>query len=559
VTTAGRPRRLPRAVPVVIASIAVVALVATGAVLVATSADPTTPSAALPPPRFVEVAADAGIDHAYDGEFQFVVGGGVAAFDCDDDARIDLFFAGGEEPAALFRNATATGGSLRFERVPSPVTDLGSVTGAYPIDLDSDGVRDLVVLRVGENVILRGLGGCAFERANESLAFDGGDGWTTAFSATWEDPAAMLPTLAFGDYVSVDERGQAAFECPDGRFVRPTADGTGYGPSIALSPGWCPLSMLFSDWDRSGRRDLRVSNDRHYYRDGEEQLWRVDPGTAPRLYTQDDGWKRLRIWGMGIASQDLTGDGLPEIYLTSQGDNKLQTLADGPQQPTYEDIALARGVTLHRPFVGDVVLQSTAWHPAFEDVNNDGFLDLFVSKGNVEAEEGSAIDDPSELRIGQPDGTFVEGAVAAGIVDLGRARGAALVDLDGDGLLDLVKVVRRENVQIWRNVGSGDPAAPVAMGHWLGVEIEQDAPNPDAVGAWIAVRVGERVTEREVTVGGGHVSGQAAPVHFGLGPVATAEVRVTWPDGEVGPWLPVDADRVVRVVRGAEAVGQRVP
>ena len=33
---------------------------------------------------------------------------------------------------------------------------------------------------------------------------------------------------------------------------------------------------------------------------------------------------------MGIASQDLTGDGLPEVYLTSQADNKLQTLADGP-------------------------------------------------------------------------------------------------------------------------------------------------------------------------------------------------------------------------------------
>ncbi len=79
------------------------------------------------------------------------------------------------------------------------------------------------------------------------------------------------------------------------------------------------------------------------------------------------------------------------------------------------------------------------------------------------------------------------------------------------------------------------------------------------MGAWIAVRVGELVTEREVSVGGGHVSGQAAPMHFGLGPVETAEVQVTWPDGEVGPWLPVEADRVVRVVRGAAAVEQRVP
>ncbi len=558
-TSAERVRRRPRVRPFAIAAVVVVALVATGGVLVATSSDPSTPSAALPPPRFVEVAADAGVEHAYDGAFQFVVGGGVAAFDCDDDARIDLFLAGGEGPAALFRNVTTPGGELRFDRVPSAITDLASVSGAYPLDIDSDGVKDLVVLRVGEDVLLRGLGDCAFERANESLGFDGGEGWTTAFSATWEDPAATLPTLALGDYVGVDDQGDATFECPDGRFVRPAADGTAFGSPITLSPGWCPLSMLFSDWDRSGRRDLRVSNDRHYYRDGEEQLWRVDPGVAPRLYTDADGWKRLRIWGMGIASQDLTGDGYPEVYLTSQGDNKLQTLADGPEQPTYEDIALERGVTLHRPYAGDDLLQSTAWHPALEDVNNDGFLDLFVSKGNVEREEGSALEDPSELRIGQPDGTFVEGAVAAGLVDMGRARGAALVDLNGDGLLDLVKVVRRENVRIWQNVGAGEAGAAVPMGHWLGVEIGQDAPNPDAVGAWIAVRVGELVTEREVTVGGGHVSGKAAPWHFGLGPVETAEVRVTWPDGEVGPWLPVDADRVVRVVRGAAAVEQRVP
>ena len=88
--------------------------------------------------------------------------------------------------------------------------------------------------------------------------------------------------------------------------------------------------MLFSDWDHSGRRDLRVSNDRHYYRTGQEQLWRIEPGEPPTEYTEADGWRPLQIWGMGIASQDVTGDGLPEVFLTSQADNKLQTLtSDG--------------------------------------------------------------------------------------------------------------------------------------------------------------------------------------------------------------------------------------
>ena len=74
---------------------------------------------------------------------------------------------------------------------------------------------------------------------------------------------------------------------PTARCVRPAADGDGVrGRRSRCRPGWCTLSMLFSDWDRSGRRDLRVSNDRHYYRDGEEQLWRIEPGQPPRAYTR---------------------------------------------------------------------------------------------------------------------------------------------------------------------------------------------------------------------------------------------------------------------------------
>ena len=78
--------------------------------------------------------------------------------------------------------------------------------GAYPLDIDSDRHTDLVVLRLGENVLLRGLGECRFERANEELGLDGGSDWTTAFSATWET-GAQLPTLAFGNYRPSDEAG----------------------------------------------------------------------------------------------------------------------------------------------------------------------------------------------------------------------------------------------------------------------------------------------------------------------------------------------------------------
>jgi hypothetical protein len=104
-------------------------------------------------------------------------------------------------------------------------------------------------------------------------------------------------------------------------------------------------------------------------------------------------------------------------------------------------------------------------------------------------------------------------------------------------------------VQVWRNVGAGTADRPVPMGNWLAVDLEQDGTNRDAVGAWVAVRTGRSEIEREATVGGGHASGASVPMHFGLGAADRAEIRVTWPDGEVGPWIPADAGRTITVQR----------
>ena len=529
------------------------AIVATAIVLIAAAVGTlafvaTRGAGGLRPPSFADETATSGLEHTYDGPFAFATGGGVAAFDCDDDGKAELFVAGGTRPAALFRNRSPRGGALAFVLEPAPETDLEDVTGAYPLDIDSDGRTDLAVLREGENVLLRGLGSCRFERANTRWSFDGRNELSTAFSATWEGSAA-LPTLAVGNYLKLDATGDTTFDCDDNFFYRPESGGSRYQSPSVLKPGFCSLSMLFSDWDRSGRRDLRVSNDRQYYRGGEEQMWRIAPGEAPRVYTQQDGWLRLEIWGMGIASEDLTGDGYPEVYLTSQADNKLQTLAGDAARPTYRDIALARGVTATRPFTGDTALPSTAWHPEFADVNNDGYVDLFVSKGNVTAQEGFAIRDPSNLFIARSDGTFQEGADKAGILNFDKGRGAALVDLNLDGLLDLVEVNYGGPTRIWRNLGAGDAARPKAMGNWLQVRLRQRAPNVDAIGAWLEVRVGKAIRRRELVVGGGHSGGQLGWTHFGLGSANRAEVRVTWPDRQTGEWQPVDANQFVTIDR----------
>ncbi|MBT8211796.1 MAG: VCBS repeat-containing protein [Acidimicrobiia bacterium] len=505
-----------------------------------------TPTEAGSAPRFVD-ETDSGIDHVYDGEFTFFVGGGVAAFDCDADGMLDVAFAGGANAAASYRNTSIFGGSIRFERVANPDLELTDVTGVFPIDIDSDGTVDLVLTRFGENVVLRGLGGCRFERANEPWSIDGGDVWTVGFAATWE-PGESLPTLAFGNYIRLDENGQQFGGCEDNALLRP--DGDTYGDSVDLSPGWCTLSVMFSDWDRTGRTDLRATNDRHYYRDGEEQMWQITTAAEPRLYTRDEGWQKMQIWGMGIATHDVTGDGVPEVFLTSQADNKLQSLVEAAPGPEYTDIAIRRGVTAHRPFTGTDVLPSTAWHPEFQDVNNDGFTDLFITKGNVEATPGYAVADPNNLLLGQPDGTFVEGAEDAGILDFAPSRGAVVADFNADGLLDLVYINRREPARVWRNVASD-------AGNWVGVELRQPGPNPDAIGAWLEIQVGDLTMVREVAIGGGHGGDSLSPVHIGLGPAKDAKVRVQWPNGEVGPWLNIDANQTVILDRETSVAIER--
>jgi enediyne biosynthesis protein E4 len=491
-------------------------------------------------PTFLDETSSSGLAQRFDGDWEYMVGGGVAAFDCAGDAFPELFLAGGANTAKLFLNRSSRGGALKFEARASGL-ELSSVTGAYPINIDGDAHTDLVVLRVGENVVFRGLGDCRFERANERWGFAGGDDWSTAFSATW-DVGQAQPTLAVGNYI---DRSQTEFPwgtCTPNILYRPSSGGL-YS-ATPMKPSYCALSMLFTDWNRSGRAALRVSNDREYYKGGQEQLWNFSKGT-PTLFTEDDGWKRLQIWGMGIAAEDLTGDGLPEYYLTSMADQKLQTLAKDSSQPAYADIALKRGVTAHRPYVGDQTRPSTGWHAQFADVNNDGWSDLFVAKGNVADMQDFAMDDPNNLLLQQPGGAFLEVGEQARIASPKRARGAQVVDLNLDGALDLVVVNRWADAEIWRNAG--------VQGNWIQVRLEQPGGNRDAIGAWIELQLEDgRTLTKELTIGGGHASGGLGWVHFGLGSSRVAKMRVQYPHSATWTeWKTLEANQFYVWAKGA--------
>lgn len=499
------------------------------------------PGASMAEPAFTDRATALGAPHVYGGGWEHFVGGGVAVFDCNGDAKPDIFASGGANPSHLYVNRIGPGG-WRFDMAGFDAGD--EVVGAYPLDFDSDGTMDLFVLRVGPNHIYRGHGDCTFSRADQDWGFTSPDRWSTAFSATWE-MRATWPTLAIGNYVDRTDPDGPFEACDANALYRPGP--AGYRPPQDLTPGFCALSILFSDWSRTGRADLRLSNDRHYYvTGGSEQMYRLDQN---RFLGPDDGWQPISIWGMGIASQDISGDGRPDVFLTSMADQLMQLSTE----TGFTAAPYSIGTYAQRPFLGDDGRPSTGWHAAFGDVDNDGRADLFIAKGNVDQMPSNAMADPNNLLMQNADGTFRETALQAGVATTERARGAALTDLDGDGRLDLVVLNRRAPLELYQNTTA-------QTGHWLAIAPRQEGANGFAVGAWVELRDGTgMVHPQELTIGGGHAGGVAGPLHFGLGTDTSAEVRVIWPDGAASGWTRLDADQSIELWRAGSDTLQVKP
>ena len=131
--------------------------------------------------------------------------------------------------------------------------------------------------------------------------------------------------------------------------------------------------------------------------------------------------------GGGVALGDLTGDGLPELMLTSNlGENRLY-LNEGAFR--FTDVTRRAGVAGEGAWATGIT---------FADVDGDGRLDIYVAVAGDAGEERRA----NQLYIHRgldEDGipTFTESAAEHGIADRGYTTHSAFFDYDGDGDLDL--------------------------------------------------------------------------------------------------------------------------
>jgi hypothetical protein len=176
------------------------------------------------------------------------------------------------------------------------------------------------------------------------------------------------------------------------------------------------------------------------------------------------------------------------------------------------------------------------------DFDNDGWKDLFVTRGDVlaHAMPGTVTDQHNSVFRNPGAGKWVALTEEAGLDAAlpGRHRGLAFGDLDGDGRVDVVTTAIGAAAEIWMN---RSPAA----GHWLDIALEGVKSNRDGIGARIKVTTKSGAQYNHMTSSVGYASSSLGPAHFGLGADEKADVEIRWSSGAVQTLKDVRGDRVV--------------
>ena len=193
---------------------------------------------------------------------------------------------------------------------------------------------------------------------------------------------------------------------------------------------------------------------------------------------------------------------------------------------------------------------TVGWGTGFIDVDNDGWLDLFVANGHVYPQmdqiRGAApYREPMQLFRNQRDGTFEDiSSVLSGIPDASR-RGAAFGDLNNDGKVDIVVMNTGEPPTLLLNQTE-------SKNHRVLFKLVGTKSNKAAIGARVTVKAGKLVQISEVRGGGSYLSQNDPRLHFGLGTAAKMdEVEIKWPSGKIEILHDLPADFIYTWSRAA--------
>jgi hypothetical protein len=504
------------------------------------------------------------------------MGGGVAVFDYNGDGRPDIFFTNGANIATLKKDSPKYRNRLFRNDGDGKYTDVTDAAGlagtGYDIgvavgDYDNDGHPDIFVAGVYKNTLYHNNGDGTFTDVTAKAGLDRSNdpqyGPLWAVTAAWVDVnndglldlfVVNYMQWTYSDQPLCSFRGVADYCHP--KFYKPQPDqlflNKGDGTFQDVSAAWGirdhpgkGMGVGVADYDLDGRPDLFVTNDASYnflFHNLGNKFEEVafDAGVA----LPEDG---AFISGMGLDFRDFNNDGYPDIAYVALN-NQTFPLLENTGKGDFRDVTTSSGMRA-------ATLRMAGYGAAFYDFDNDGWKDLFVTRGHVESMPvpGAEIDQYNTVfRNPGPEnsktpGKWIALTEEAGLTAApgGRHRGCAFGDLDGDGRVDVVATALSADAEIWMNRSE-------KSGHWLDITLQGTKSNRDGIGARIKVVTKSGAQYNHMTTSVCYASSSDGPVHFGLGPDTRAEtIEIHWPSGKIQSFQNVPADRIFKAVEPA--------